>query len=399
MLTVLYPEILPIVQSFPIGLLPISIRGESRPKLIIKAPKEGILAAKVNHGFKIYIAPVTLAGEASAGLVSAFFDNEDEPLVIYTPLFDDDLTPHLIQALTDKSLDVYFFDELNRELLGYTSNLVSVPTSMERLKGSSFREFDLELAISAHDQLRVWFGTRSSDDDLAAVTIEFTDSLVPEDIFILDTRPENHSYRGSSQFSFTELERDEPGRFQEYDIANLLKGLFSAGHIFMNPLRIEDHEEIADLIVITETDIVVIQAKDSPNIERVLRNPIARKKLTTIKALSKANKQMRGAIRYLRSMSPVKMFVASETIEIDISGLCLRGLIVVKELFNDEYSVYSPQVLELSKDVQVPCITLDYPELQSYVTKLSSQEAFFHAFDKVFLHGVETGMFPRLRIW
>jgi hypothetical protein len=92
------------------------------------------------------------------------------------------------------------------------------------------------------------------------------------------------------------------------------------------------------------------------------------------------------------------MIVGGEAVEMDISKHHARALIVVKELFNDEYSIYSPPIIELSKDTQVPCIALDYPELQAY-TGLSSQVKFFEAFDLVFYHGQKTGELPRLRIW
>lgn len=167
----------------------------------------------------------------------------------------------------------------------------------------------------------------------------------------------------------------------------------------MNPLRITDREEIADILVITGSEAIVVQAKDSPNIERVLKNSLDRKKATTRKALGKAISQVSGAIGYLRSMSPLKMVVGGETFEIDISNHTVRALIVVKELFNDEYSAYTPLILKLWKETQIPCIALDYAELQAYVTHLSSEGSFFQAFDRVFSHGVKTEQFPRLRIW
>jgi hypothetical protein len=215
----------------------------------------------------------------------------------------------------------------------------------------------------------------------------------------IDTRPEYHLYRGSPQFSFSQLERQEPGTFQEQDIARLLKNLFSPEQIYMNPLRITDREEIADILVITESEVIVVQAKDSPNIERVLKNSLDRKKATTQNALRKAISQVSGAIGYLRSMSPLKMVVCRETPEIDISSRTVRALIVVKELFNDEYSGYTPRILKLWKEAQIPCIALDYAELQMYATHLSGEESFFQAFDRVFSHGVKTEQFPRLRIW
>ncbi len=78
-----------------------------------------LLAAKVNRGFKVYVVPVTLASQETIGLVSAFFDDEDEPLVIFTPLFEEDRARDLIDVLKHSTLDIHFFDELGRELLGY----------------------------------------------------------------------------------------------------------------------------------------------------------------------------------------------------------------------------------------------------------------------------------------
>jgi hypothetical protein len=254
------------------------------------------------------------------------------------------------------------------------------------------------LAKSALNQMPVWFGNRTHDDDVLAIEVKFIETLIEVQLFI-DTRPEYHLYHGSPQFSFSKLERQEPGTFQEQDIARLLGNLFSPEQIYMNPLRITDKEEIADILVITESEVIVVQAKDSPNIERVLKNSLDRKKATTRKVLCKAINQVNGAIGYLRSITPLKMVVGGEVLEIDISSRTVRALIVVKELFKDEYSVYTPRILKLWKDAQIPCIALDYAELQMYVTHLSSEESFFQAFDRVFTHGVKTEQFPRLRIW
>ena len=398
MRTILHRQVIPYIQGLPIGLSPLSFKNQASPRLLIKTTKEMLLAAKVNSGFKVYVIPIPLSGQETIGLISAFFDVEDEPLVIFTPLFEDEETHKLINMLQLPTLDIHFFDEHSRELLGYTCELKCPASTKERLASSSFGPFELDLARSAHTQLRQWFGVRTPNNDIAAISIRFGESHFADDLVILDARPNNHLYPGGSSFSFSQLERDEPGAFQEQDIAHLLGSLFEPTDIFMNPLRVTDKEEIADILVVTESEIIVLQAKDSPNTENVLRNTIARKKLTAQKALLKALGQVKGALRYLRSMSPLKMIVGGEAIEMDISKHQVRALIVIKELFNDEYSAYSPPIIELSKDTQVPCIALDYPELQAY-TGMSSQVKFFEAFDLVFSHGQKTGELPRLRIW
>lgn len=399
MLTIQYPQVVPIVEELSLGLWPISFRDESRPNLIVKTNKEMLLAAKINGGFKIYVIPITLSEKPTIGLISAFFDDEDEPLVIFTPLFQEDKGEgSLTGTIGQHSIDIHFFDEHSRELLGYTCKLDIPVETQKRLLSALLIPYELDLARSAQQQLATWFGLRSELDDLEAMSVSFVESLIPDDLVILDARPESHPYQGSASFSFSSLEREEPGAFQERDIARLLGRLFDPAHIFMNPLRVSDSEEIADIMLISEEEILVLQAKDSPNTKAVIQNTIQRKKLTAQKSLTKAISQTSGALRYLRSVSPVRMIVDGKIREFDISNHRLRALIVVKELFNDEYSVYSPPILKLARETKVPCIALDYGELQAY-TRLRTQAKFFEAFDRVFQTGVERDEFPRLRIW
>jgi hypothetical protein len=399
MLTIEYPSLAPEITRLPMGIAPIVLRKpDAPPKLIVKASKETLLTAKVNGGFKIYVIPVVIGEQQTFGLISAFFDTEDEPLIIYTPVFEDDVMGQLVKMLQGQILDCHLFDEHSRELLGYACDLVVPEATRWRLESSKLLPFGLESAKAAHNQMQRWFSIRTADDDEQAISVRFRESLMPEDLFIMDLQPENHRFPGGPAFTFSELEREEPGSFQEQDIARLLQRLFHPEHIFLNPRRTTDGEEIADLLVITESEIIVVQAKDSPNIERVLRNSIDRKKRTTEGALTKAANQVKGALRYIRSTSPLELELDSRTVKLDLSGLQFRSLIIVKELFNDEYDRYTPLLLDVYRETNVPCVVLDYPELVSYTSRLST-DGFFEALDKVFLHGLQTGMFPRLRIW
>lgn len=400
MLSVLHPRVVPLVEDLSVGIWPFLVKdkGIEEPKLIVKTSKEMILTVKMNQNFKIYVVPFVLAGEETAGLISAFFDDPDEPLVIFTPLFDDDMTRALIETLRCKTLDIHFFDEHSREMLGYTCELTCSTPAQHRLEDASFPSFNLQLAQTALRKMPTWFGTRTTDDDANAISVRCGENLVPDDLLIIDARPDRHPYQGSPGFSFSQLDREEPGPSQERDIARLLGRLFLPQQIYINPFQVGNNEEIADILVITETDILVVQAKDRPNIERVLSNTIQRKKLATRKALLKAIDQAKGAIRYLKSASPAKMLVSGGVVEVDVSNLRMRSLIIVKELFNDEYSEYSPPILALAEESQVSCIALDYPELVRY-TEVGNCEEFFVAFDRVSSHATTTRRFPRLRIW
>lgn len=107
MLTILYPEVMQDIRLLPLGLLPIRRRDTDALALVIKAPKEMILTAKIKKGFKFYVVPLATNLGTTLGLVAAFFDDEDEPLVIKTPMFDDDLVRDLREILSYNKLDIY----------------------------------------------------------------------------------------------------------------------------------------------------------------------------------------------------------------------------------------------------------------------------------------------------
>ena len=398
MLTILHPELLPTVLDHPIGLRPLTIDGQERRVLVLKAPKEMLLTAQLNKGFRIYAVPVDLDEMTTTGLMSAFFDDDDEPLVIYTPLFDHPECSLLIDSLLGLKLDVHLFDEQGRELLGYSAQVQMPTTARSRLAEVRFPSADWAAATTIMDEMSAWFGLRTAVDDTDAITVNFIEPLFPEDLFIQDARPANHAFHGSRGFSQTSLVRQEPGSFQEHDIVRLLQRIFPAEQIYLGPLHPADKKEIADIIVITDSRILLIQAKDSPNIERVLRNPLARKRANAIKNLTKAIKQVRGAIRYVRSASPARMLVNRNEVAISMDKLELTSLIILKEMFNDQYREYSPPLLQLTEETQVPCIALDYMELISYAAHLPDEEAFFAAYNRVFSVGRARGEFPRLRI-
>lgn len=397
MLTILHPEVLSLVHDIPIGLLPLWFHGEDVPKLVVKAPKEVILAAKMNQGFSIYAVPVCIQTQNTMGFITAFFDDEDEPLVISTPIFDEPGTKTLRDILLSIRLEVYFFDVNNRELLGYRATIECGADTQSFIEKAVLLPFNISSAKLSFHYMGEWFGRRNKKDDMSAMSIKFGSTLFTEDLFIQDMLPENHSYHGSGLFSHSLLEREEPGHFQESDIVRLLHKIFLPEQIYLGPLRVTDHEEITDIMVVSNSNILFIQAKDSPNTEHVARNTITRKKAITIKSLKKAVSQTKGALRYAQSRVPMQLISGNKEIEIILEGKAVRSLVIVKELFSDEYSDYSDLILPMAKDTLVPCIPLDYTELHMYTSNLREEDDFFSAYDRVFSHGVESGMFPRLR--
>jgi len=398
MLTVFHPEAIHFVRDIPIGIIPFHFENEAFPTLVIKANKEAILASKLEQKFKIYIAPINLDNHKTIGLISAFFDDADEPLIICTPLFEEPNTDDFIKLLLSKNVSVYFLDEKNIEYLGYETIIECNANTQSTLKGANFLPFTLYYTRSAFNQMRMWFSLRSQKEDRSAITLSFRKSLVPEDLFIQDLIPQNHFYHGSGEISFTELERKEPGYYQERDIVRLLHRFFLPEQIYLNPLRVTDKEEIADIVVATDKNILLIQAKDSPNTELIIRNTMKRKKAAAVKKLNAAIKQTKGALRYIGSSSHIKMIIDEKEREIKIGDRQLRTLVLVKELFDDGFSIYSPIILSLVKSTSIPCIALDYSELNIYTSKLADEFSFFEAYDRISNYGIQYGIFPRLLI-
>lgn len=398
MLSLLVPEVVPLVRELPHGLLPLWLKGDPVPKLVVKAPKETILTARMNRGFDIYLVPYRVDTISSVGFIAAFFDDHDEPLVAGGALMADLHGEDFRRLLLSNQVEIHFFDELSREMLGYRSKLTISNRYRQVLASAEFPNVaDLNQG-AALDVIRHWFSARRPIDDAEAIHVDFETSLFPDDILYLDTRTESMGYQGSKKLLHSELERSEPGEFQERDILSLLQRTFAPEQIYWAPKRIHDQEEIVDILIATSRSIVLVQAKDSPNIERIMRAPIARKRAATNGALRKGIRQIRGALGYLKRASPMRALLNGKEIDIDWDGKQLYALVVVKELFDDDFDVYTPELLDVRRTTGVPCITLAYNELHQYTTHLRGEDAFCAAFMRVFNHGVETGMFPRLRV-
>lgn len=398
MFTIRYPSLMWMVRELAGGMFPIWLKDDPIPKMVIKASKETILTAKMNRGFAIYLVPYSLGGADSYGFVVAFFDDEIHPITLIGAIIQEFSGEGVRQLLLSESVEVYFFDELNREMLGYRSKLAVSDAYKTALVNAEFP------SLEGLDQSKILnliadrFSNSGPAEDTGAIAVTFEDSLFPENYVFLDLREENHSYKGTPGYSHTFLERPEPGEFQERDVINLLQRTFPPSSIYLAPLRVHDKEEVVDVMVVTEESVLLIQAKDSPNIERVLSNSLARKKATTHGALKKAISQARGAIGYMRRKSPMSVIMDGVEVEINYEGKQVYSLLIIKELFLDEYAAYTSPMLKLSKDTGVPCIALSYSELHQYTTHLIGDQAFFEAFMRVFNYGVEHGEFPRLRL-
>lgn len=391
------PELWANALRYPYGLHVVYPRGKAKALLVVKLTQQYLLTARMNRGFKIYVVPLDTDEGSTIGLLSAFFEDDDNPLTVWTPLSDDDHTAIILRALRGSSLTVRLFDEHDRELLGYEATVELPLVPHVRLEHGKLLELSHELAHRMHEQAEDWFNARASQDDQEAISINFHAPLYDENRRYIDDRPDLFKFNGAKGLAEVRLEKEEPMQFQEIDIVLLLQRVFKPVNIYHSPRRHNDNEEITDVIVITDNLCLLVEAKDSPNTEKQIGNKLDRKRATTKKHLNKACNQLSGAIGYLDRARPLVMRMDTGDVVLDLGNRSILCLAVVRELFLPDYPDYSARLYELHDDIELPCIALDYGELVQYTTFCNSEDAFVGAYFEVFNHALKREGFPRLR--
>ena len=363
--------------DFKSGLLPTRDIGSSRMILIAKTMKEIAATAWLRKFFSFYLVPLRAGDVDTFGLISAFFDDHDEPLTIRTPLFDDELTREILQVLSSDAFDMHFFDEHNRKLIGFRAENPDATRFRSFANTIRFVPGTLEFARQFHDDMTLWFGARSTAEDDASFRINLLETLPPDNLY--------------------EQSQTPSGDLNERDIEMGLHRAFSGDQVYRNPIRANDRREFVDVLVATKKTVLLIQAKDSPVTEATLSRTIDRKKAITDAHVRKAAAQLKGSINHLRSGSSIEIITDGESWDVSMSGREVFGLVIVKELFDPERSACSRIVLSVFEETNVPCLLLDYVEFQELTFFRPNEESLVGALKDIFSAALEHGLFPRSR--
>ena len=375
-LSITNPEVLDGLVDSPGGLWPTCRRGDSRMILMVKAAPEMALTAKLREGFRFYLAPVRVGTVTTYGLITAFLDDSNEPLTIRTPLFDEEITRDFLSLLSSNSFHVHFFDDRNRELLGFRA---------ENPDADRFRAFAVTIRFVspslAHgrqllDGMQLWFSTRSPSDDDVAFTIQMREQMFPDSLA-------DHV--------------DNPGDFNEPDIAAALYRTFSEDQVLLNPVRADNGREFVDVLVMTTKTLLLIQAKDSPSTESALTRTLPRKRATASKHVSNAAGQLKGSINHLKSNEAIEVVADGKRRSVSLYGRDVFGMVIVKEVFDPDRPDCSPPVLAVSRDTGIPCLLLDHSEFQQLAFFQSTEEVLVRALREIFSVADERDVFPRSR--
>lgn len=379
MLTVLHPAVLRSVLELPGGLLPARKKETGELLLIVKVPKEYILAARIKTGFSFYLAPLPSTSGLTVALATAFFDDGDEPLVIRTPVFDEPLGKDLLELLTYDEFEVYFFDEHGREWMSYRTSIHDEGSLIGKGEEFGLLPYHPQTVNSIYENLERWFGCRTEEDDDNAIKVVFEEELSPPDIFIIDLRKDDHDYLGSDGFTYSSLEREDSGYFQERDIIAGLKRAFRGEQLALNPKRRDNGNEFVDVLAVNRSHLLLVQAKDSPNTEVSLSRAIDRKRSTSHKQIAKGVKQAKGAAAYTNRHKNLELTIGKERFDIVVDGKKVVSLVVVQEMFTDEGDSFVSRYREMEGSGDL-FVLLDYAAFNAFCHEFPDEQQLLNAF-------------------
>ncbi len=298
MLSIKHPSILLALRRCRYGLMPVFVGSEGIGVLVLKVSKEAILAARLKNEVKVYLLPSEEAVASHLGVVTAFFDEIDEPPTITTPLCSGDgLLPDLVSILSEPEFDLYFFDEQDREWIGVRAINPDVERCQNEFATATFTPFNIATYPALASRLDDRFADRGGTDDRSAFTLILGARLYPRDFMMFDFRLEAYQFReAKSRPAVVQLIREKPGLPHERDIAVMFSRAFAAGSIYLNPTRTDTGKGLTDVMVVTDRVILFVEAKDSPNTSTSFERTLRRKRQSVQNHIEKATKQLRAGL-------------------------------------------------------------------------------------------------------
>ncbi len=186
--------------------------------------------------------------------------------------------------------------------------------------------------------------------------------------------------------------RDDGGYFQEQVIAQSLRRVFASDQIALNPIRRDNGKELADVLVITDRRVVLIQAKDSPNTEASLARTTDRKLRASRSQVEKAVNQSKGAAAFIRRSIAAQVRVGDVPLFICLGDRELFALVVFKEAFSSDGASYVSAWRDLEAS-GLKTVLLDYPAFDAFTHALGSEDRLLAAFEGFRSLVLETGQY------
>lgn len=384
------PELKNILQLHDIGLLTLRAN-DNKLILIVKMSKEILLAMKLRNGFKMSFVEYESSGDRAHALLTLIYDIPDEPFSLTNTFYDVPQSRELIELLSQESFQIYGFDEHDREFFGRVAKVNDIGRFREIKESLILRARQTNIESNFEDLINSCYHNAKNNNEQNTFSIDLTSTIYPEFSHFIDTTKLVSSPSSELKPLYYTLERKEPGDQQELDIFLLLEKIFCDDDIFLNPIRLDNDEEFSDILVVTETHALIIQAKDSPNTASSLSTSIERKKKKTLRHLDKAARQLVGAINHAKHNKILKFKLKDDIVEVDLLDREIVGLAVVKELFDEDRKAYMAKLMEPYETTGIPCSVLSYMDLHYYSCHVNAI-VFFDALRATHAEGVKSGV-------
>lgn len=364
--------------------------------------KKVILAAKLPteiimhtyQGAPIYFSfgAVPILGDQldSRNLVPfSTFSVADDPQAMFCiwRAHDREQVGNVIRFLQQDELELYTFDELNRNVASYRGQVSTSATIVSEL--GSLAKYLVDPRPEQEYAVLSFLEEQISDTASAIVShlrdgefsiqdrskLEITEIETPADA------PRDDVDRFTESMN---IARDDIGRQFEVRLTRLLARIFDPGEIIVSgrtKLSDSGDREYIDVVIGSPYGTCLIEAK-----ARVVKAPASQTTGRIVsniqKDISKALRQLRGALRKLSSGGHVQLQTATSVRELTRSAGPLHLIIALSEIHPDIALTEAPRdVIELGLETSAGVHVMDLGRLQKVIMHCSEPQDFFHYLD------------------
>lgn len=400
MFSLQYSQLMTALADAGPGLWPFKRLDTGEYLLAIKGSGDLALAAKLRGRFKFHFYELGSAERKMLGIITAFYDRTDAPIIVRT-VCGDPLNNDIVSAVHASTLTVIFFDMHNSELFSGIWKLRragDIPVFLKRPVEVDPQDYTL---MDSYIELQNRFSNPS--DDGFVIEAELIKSEHRDDLTVIHVTEEQVHSRKREGFGIYVSQLDiteKPGDYQEAEIARALARIYPSSQVFVGPAT-DKRPEFCDVLAVGTREAICIQAKST------LRDAVravegdSRRKLRATKHFKKAAKQVWGTERAFYRLGETVLF-DSKPIGIAANKTLLMHIIVIFEKHPEVLEAWSPIVGAL-RETGIFVVVLDTAEFQNLVSTYRSHEEFgraLFAIEEAFHQtgGVGEYLFHRRRI-
>jgi hypothetical protein len=374
-LSLRHPEIMQFLSTAGPGLWPIRLEGKELA-LTIKSSVDLAFAAKHRGAFKFHFYDVQVGSEKAVGVITAFYDRSNAPLVIQTVCSDAVMRNTMIELVQCETLNVYFFDAHDSEVFGGEWRL-SKQNGIMGLFETCKSDLKKEVMLDFYVALKQRFS--NPNDDGLVINAALIATTLPNNLSVIhvteeavrSARGEGHGIYASSLDSI-----DRPGDSHEAEIARLMAKIYPPEKVVVGP-EIEKGKEFCDVLAIGKYEAIAIQAKSTVRDVRRFDEPEAKRDGRLDKHFRKAVAQAKGADRAFYKLRKEVKF-RDGTLGLTPLSKLLVHVIVVHEKAPSLLEDWSREIVGFASET-TPVVVLDTAEFVNLLSTNKDRDSFLGA--------------------